>query len=492
MKYKKIIFFSLVFIFIGTSVSTDLPYKLISNLTRKTVTTTLSVKFACSTTGSESTLTVKATSIENTSGIDNWYCHNYNTGNWVACPSSFNCSTYSLIGWNGYDKVKAFDKAGNESSEVDLYNITSTRASNYNSKLGTLFAVNIGTNPVHIIDYKADIGTITNAQIKNGKIKLTGTPGKNTVNKLVDNYFAASKDYLCKFGKPIEKDGSWICDATNYRLQNETCSCLFDVNNGSYTLKSSGCLRDSTFCSDNYNKDASLDDTFKVITKPNQDVSKNCTQDELNDGNHIDCYSSTYFDRQLHTSCFTYYKNSNFKRVFAESWYDSYDIYISNMKDRNGNYRNGDVDETAKKVIVDASKDINNLCSTDNQGANKANDKSDYISAARLFVLCEDIEKKLNAGEKISGSTTKQDQFMVPFVGSAQCIFNNNKATSESNLNKYKNYAQVNYDYNNNSVYYCNNGELVEKDGTYQCKVTAVSQITTYAYDWTVNYYRKK
>lgn len=451
-----------------------------------------SEKYAgCSTTGTESTLTTTTSSSDATSGVGDWYCRKTD-GTWEVCPNSFACTSYNLTGWLGYDKVKVFDKAGNASNEMDLYNITSDKASNYNFKLRTLFAVNIGTNPVHIIDYRADIGTITNAQIKNGKIKLTGTPGKNTVNKLVDNYFAAGKDYLCKFGRPIKKDGIWICDATDYRLQNETCYCLFDVNNDHYTLNTDSCLRYSTFCSDNYNKDASIDDTFKVITKPKQDVSKNCTQDELNDNNYIDCYSSTYFDRQLYSSCFTYYKNSNFKRIFAESWYDSYDTYVSNIKNRNGNYRNGEVDETAKKVIVDASKNIKNICTEDNPDTSKVNEKSDYISAVHGNILCKTIEKKLNAHENISGTKTKQNQFIVPFVGSAQCIFNNNKATSESNLNKYKNYAQVKYDYNNNSVYYCNTGELVKRNETYQCKVTTIDKITSYAYDWTVNYYSKK
>ena len=205
------------------------------------------------------------------------------------------------------------------------------------------------------------------------------------------------------------------------------------------------------------------------------------------DENDMHCYSSNYFDRPLNSTCFTYYNNPNFTNVFSNLWYQTYDTYVGNIKLRNGNYYSYDVKKTAKNLIVDASKSIENLCNIDSN-------QKDYISSGNWYKLCGTITDKLNAGETVYGLTTDDNQFMVPFLGSAQCIFNSNKAMKKANFNKYSSYSekQVKYNYAGNSVYYCDKGELVERDGTYQCKVTAVNQITTYTYNWTVNYYRKK
>lgn len=499
-KRNKIILGIFLFMLGSFTICGNLTDKLISNFTKKTIDTTLSIKYAgCSVTGTEGALTTTtASSSDATSGINNWYCRKTD-GTWEVCPDSAGCTSYKLTGWLGYDKVKAFDKAGNESGETDLYTINSANSAKTDLSSADLtsglYAIKIGTNPVHIIDYKANVGEITKAQIKDGRIKLTGKPAKTTISKPVDNYLSAGTDYLCKFGKPVEKNGSRVCDAVNYRLQNETCTCVFDKDSsGVYTgIYNGGCQRDATFCSDNYDKGASADTLFKVITKVDQDVSKNCTKEELDRSDeHIDCFSSNYFDRELNSSCFTYYNNSNFKNIFNNLWYQTYDIYAANIKLRNGNYLKNDVKASAKNLIVNASKSIENPC---NPSMPKVvNDQKSYISAGSLGTLCSAVEKKLNAGEKIYGLTTDDNQFMVPFVGSAKCLFDTNKATKESNFSKYSSYSekQVKYNYAGNSVYYCDKGELVERDGTYQCKVTAVSQITTYAYDWTVNYYRKK
>ena len=447
-----------------------------------------SEKYAgCSTTGTESTLTTTAHSSDTTSGINNWYCRKTD-GTWEVCPNSSGCTSYKLTGWLGYDKVKAFDKAGNESGETDLYTIGSSNSSktglSSDDLTSGLYAIKVGTNPVHIINYKANVGEITKAQIKDGRIKLTGKPAKTTISKPVDNYLSASTDYLCEFGKPAKKNGAWVCDAENYRLQNETCTCLLDKDsNGVYSLNHAGCQRYDTFCSDKYDSKASVDDLFKVVTKP--DMSNPYCKPV--DGNDMHCYSSNYFDRSLNSTCFTYYNNPNFTSVFSNLWYQTYDTYVGNIELRNGNYYSYDVKKTAKNLIVDASKSIENLC-------NIYNNQKDYISSGSWYKLCDTITDKLNAGEKVYGLTTDDNQFMVPFLGSAQCIFNSKKAMEKANFNKYSSYSekQVKYNYAGNSVYYCNKGELVERDGTYQCKVTAVNQITTYAYDWTVNYYRKK
>ncbi len=452
-----------------------------------------SEKYAgCSTTGTESTLTTTASSSDTTSGINNWYCHKTD-GTWEVCPDSSGCTSYKLTGWLGYDKVKAFDKAGNESSETDLYTIDSANSSktdlSSNDLTSGLYAIKVGTNPVHIIDYKANVGEITKVQIKDGRIKLTGKPAKTTISKPVDNYLSASTDYLCEFGKPAKKNGAWVCDAENYRLQNETCTCLLDKDSdGVYSVSYTGCQRDDTFCSDKYDSKSSVDDLFKVVIKPDMS-NPYCVPVNRED---MHCYSSNYFDRPISSTCFTYYNNANFKNVFSNLWYQTYDIYVANIRNRNGNYLKNDVKDFAKNLIVDASKSIQNPCNP-----NKSDDVIDqvsYVSSGSWHKLCNTIKDKLNAGETVYGLTTDDNQLMVPFLGSAQCMFNSEKAMEKANFNKYSSYSekQVKYNYTGNSVYYCDKGELVERDGTYQCKVTAVNQITTYTYNWTVNYYRKK
>ena len=337
-KWNKAILGIFLFMLGSFIICGSLTDKLISNFTKKTIDTTLSTKYAgCSTTGTESTLTTTAHSSDATSGINNWYCRKTD-GTWEVCPNSSGCTSYKLTGWLGYDKVKAFDKAGNESGETDLYTIDSSNSSktdlSSNDLTSGLYAIKVGTNPVHIIDYKANVGEITKAQIKDGRIKLTGKPAKTTISKPVDNYLSASTDYLCEFGKPAKKNGAWVCDAESYRLQNETCTCLLDKDsNGVYSLNYAGCQRDDTFCSDKYDSKASVDDLFKVVTKPDMS-NPYCKPVDEND---MHCYSSNYFDRPLNSTCFTYYNNPNFTNVFSNLWYQTYDTYVGNIKLRNGN-----------------------------------------------------------------------------------------------------------------------------------------------------------
>ncbi len=448
----------------------------------------------CSTTGTESTLTTTAHSSDTTSGINNWYCRKTD-GTWEVCPNSSGCTSYKLTGWLGYDKVKAFDKAGNESSETDLYTIVSETEEG-TTKFKVSFAKNVGTNPLHIKDYEATVGEITDARIfkdanNNEKIKLTGNPEKVEITKVDDHYSLAGIDYLCEFGRPVKKNGVWKCAAESYRLQNETCTCLLDKDsNGVYSLNHAGCQRYNTFCSDKYNSTGDTDVMFKVITKP--DMSNPYCKPV--DGNDMHCYSSNYFDRPLNSSCFTYYNNASFTNVFSNTknnnWYTSYSDYVTKLDNSNGNYKKGDVTETAKNLMFDKSKSIDNPCNSNNSEAVK--DKEEYISSGSWYKVCDTIVDKLNAGKEIYGVTTDDDQYMVPFVGSAQCIFNEDKAMKKANFNKYSSYSNKLYDTDNNIVYYCDKGELVKKDGTYQCKVTEITTNTTYKYNWTVKYYRKK
>ena len=495
-KWNKAILGIFLFMLGSFTICGNLTEKLLSNFTKKTIDTTLSTKYAgCSVTGTEGALTTTtASSSDATSGIKNWYCHKID-GAWEVCPNSSGCTSYKLTGWLGYDKVKSFDKAGNESSETDLYTIVSETKEG-TTKFKVSFAKNVGTNPLHIKDYEATVGEITDARIfkddnNNEKIKLTGKPEKVEITKVDDHYSPAWIDYLCEFGKPVEVEkGVWKCTAESYRLQNETCTCVLDKDsNGVYSVSHTGCQRNDTFCSDKYNSTGDTDAMFKVITKPDMS-NPHCVPKDKDD---MQCYSSTYFDRPSNSTCFTYYNNASFTNVFSNTennnWYTSYDNYVNKVNNSNGNYKKGDVTETAKNLMFDKSKSIDNPCNSNN--SEDVKDKEEYISSGSWYKVCDTIMDKLNAGKKIDGVTTDDDQYMVPFVGSAQCIFNEDKAMERANFNKYSSYPNT-YDDKNNIVYYCDKGELVKRNGTYQCKDTKITTKTTYEYNWTVNYYRKK
>lgn len=492
MKYKKIIFFSLVFIFIGASISTDLPCKLISNLTRKTVTTTLSVKFACSTTGSESTLTVKATSIENTSGIDNWYCHNYNTGNWVACPYSFNCSTYSLIGWNGYDKIRVYDVAGNVSNDYSLYK------NDYKNTYGrrdndSTFSVYVGTNPIHILSSEDNVGTISSANIVNGRIKLTGKPDVKTEQKSTETSSPAMSEKMCPAGRPEYRDGNYYCTAKDYRLQNDTCVCLYNKNSsGKYELATASsdwrplfCPRATTYCSDDYDKVSSIDDKYNVVTRrePN---NQNATG--------IAASNSNLYTRPEDSTCFTYYKTDGYGNTyystFPSYWYESFDVYETYIDKYHNDpsYPPLPAKSGMKKKIVDASINPSTIC---NASATGITEGSDYYSSHNGVTdgnregICNYLMEKLNAGATdIKGTTTSSNDLMVPIIGSATCKFNTGLANTGS-------YSQKVLDINNNLLYYCTSGQIRKTGSGYECVNTTYYTEKYYYYDWDVSYFRK-
>ena len=492
MKYKKIIFFSLVFIFICTSVSTDLPYKLISNLTRKTVTTTLSVKFACSTTGSESTLTVKATSIENTSGIDNWYCHNYNTGNWVACPSSFNCSTYSLIGWNGYDKIRVYDVAGHVSNDYSLYKNDYENTSGRRDNDST-FSDYVGTNPIHILSSRDDAGTISSANIVNGRIKLTGKPDVKTEQKSTETSSPAMSIKICPAGTPVYRNGNYYCEASSYRLQNDTCVCAYKKNSsGKYEFDTASgwrplffCERTVTYCSDDYDQVSSIDDKYNVITRrePN---NQNASSSSVSNSN--------LYTRPGDSTCFTYYKTDGYGNTyystFPSYWYESfyvYQTYINKYHD-DPSYPPLPANSGMKKRMVDASRNTSTICNASATGTTVGSDyysSHDGVTYANAEGICNYLMDKLNAGATdIHGTTTSSNGLMVPIIGSATCKFNGAIANTVS-------YSQKEVDINNNLLYYCTSGQIRKTGSGYECVNTTYYTEEYYYYDWYVSYFRK-
>lgn len=508
MKYKKIIFFSLVFIFIGASISTDLPYRLISNLTKKSVTTTLSVKFACSTTGSESTLTVKATSIENTSGIDNWYCHNYNTGNWVACPYSFNCSTYSLIGWNGYDKIRVYDVAGNVSNDYSLYK------NDYKNTYGrrdndSTFSVYVGTNPIHILSSEDNVGTISSVNIDNGRIKLTGNPDVKTEQKSTETSSPAMSEKMCPAGRPVYEDGKYYCKASSYRLQNDTCVCHYKKNSsGKYELDYSSrwplyCVRDTTYCSDDYDKFISKDDT-KIDDTKIDDIYNVVTRREPNDQNapSTSASNSNLYTRPPDSTCFTYYKTDGYGNTyystFPRDWYENLIVYETNINKYNKDpYPPLPANSGMKKRMVYASiiKDNTEDNTSTICNGTGITEGSDYysshsgVSYDNYEGICNYLMEKINAGAKdIKGLTTNYDGYdrlIVPMIGSATCQFNKGPANTGGS------YSQKELDINNNLLYYCTSGQIRKTGSGYECVNTTYYTEKYYYYDWGVSYFRK-
>lgn len=492
MKFRKYIFFSSIFIFIISVVSANLPCKLISTLTSKTITTTLSTKFACSTTGSESTLTVKATAKENTSGINEWYCHNYSTGTWVACPSSFNCSTYSLTGWNGYDKIRTYDIAGNVSDDYALYR------NDYENPYGerdddSSFSVSVGTKPIHILSYRQDAGTISSVSIVNGKIKLTGKPEVRSRQKSTKTSSNADSIELCPAGKPVSRNGKYYCEASSYRLQNDTCVCVFKKNSsGKYEFDTASgwdpfslCLRTSTYCSDEYDNVSSIDDKYNVITRREK--------------NNQMASSSSYSNSNLYTRpedslCFTYYKTdgygNTYKSIFISYWYESFYVYSTyiNKYHADSSYPPLPANNGMKKLMVDASKSTSTLCA--NSTKTTVTGSNYYSSPSGITLngkegICDFLRDELNAGATdINGMVTSSDNLMVPIISSATCKFNGSTANTVS-------YSQKAADLDNNLLYYCTSGEIESTGSGYKCVETTYYDEYYYYYDWYVRYFRK-
>lgn len=511
MKYKKIIFFSLVFIFIGTSVSTDLPYKLISNLTRKTVTTTLSVKFACSTTGSESTLTTTTSSTDATSGVGDWYCRKTD-GSWEVCPNSFACTSYNLTGWLGYDKVKVFDKAGNVSSEMDLYTIDSANSSktdlSSDDLTSGLYAIKVGTNPVHIIDYKANVGEITKAQIKDGRIKLTGKPAKTTITDTTLTSYSASMKKVCNIGKSVcDKDNNCTCVVEDYRVQNATCSCAYKKNNDKYETVAGGCVRPLTYCDDKYasnTANTNEEETFKIIT--NRENKENGTQkylrDDKGDGTCYTYYKKDANGNEFDTSFNTRYFLWGGIHHFCAHPYQTYACFQNNLREALGfnsdgtcckNYDPLPVLPGVKKLMVNASKSKVPPCNIEDKTEVVSHGNGSY-SAGYLGDLCDRIATELNKDKDFAKgiSTTEENGeswLVVPVISSAPCKFQKSDSIKNAAPNNNSVIGQIE---NTAYYFYCPDGGKVDADNGYKCSESHVVTKSAYEYNWTVNYYRKK
>ena len=463
----------------------------------------------CSTTGTESTLTTTAHSSDTTSGINNWYCRKTDD-TWEVCPNSSGCTSYKLTGWLGYDKVKAFDKAGNESGETDLYTIDSSNSSktdlSSNNLTSGLYAIKVGTNPVHIIDYKANVGEITKAQIKDGRIKLTGKPAKTTITNTTLTSYSASMKKVCNIGRSVcDKDNNCTCVVEDYRLQNATCSCVYEKNNGEYEYVAGGCVRDITYCDDKYSSNTANtneEETFKIIT------NRKNNDDELQ-----------MYLRPEEGTCYTYYKKDGNGNEFDHSFnrnpasrggihyfcydpYQTYDCFKGNLKQALAfksdgtcceNYKPLPVLPGVKKLMINASKSTASPCDTDDVTKVVLNDDGSY-SAGEQGYLCERIETELNKDPNFAkGISTTEDngksRLIVPVISSAPCIFKKSDNIKNAAPNNNSVIGQIE---NTAYYFYCPDGGKVDVDNGYKCSESHVVTRSAYEYNWTVNYYRKK
>ena len=463
----------------------------------------------CSTTGTESTLTTTAHSSDTTSGINNWYCRKTD-GTWEVCPNSSGCTSYKLTGWLGYDKVKAFDKAGNESGETDLYTIDSSNSSktdlSSNNLTSGLYAIKVGTNPVHIINYKANVGEITKAQIKDGRIKLTGKPAKTTITNTTLTSYSASMKKVCNIGRSVcDKDNNCKCVVEDYRLQNATCSCAYEENNGKYEYVSGGCVRGITYCDDKYSSNTANtneEETFKIIT--NRKNNDDEIQMYLRPGNGT-CY--TYYKKDGNGNEFDHSFNRNPAsrggiHYFCYDPYQTYDCFKENLKqalafNSDGtcckNYKPLPVLPGVKKLMINASKSTASPCDIGDATKVVLNDDGSY-SAGEQGYLCERIETELNKDPNFAkGITTTEDngksRLIVPVISSAPCIFKKSDNIKNAAPNNNSVIGQIE---NTAYYFYCPDGGKVDVDNGYKCSESHVVTRSAYEYNWTVNYYRKK
>lgn len=446
---------------------------------------------SCSTTGTESSVTVTASSDDSTSGINKWYCRKTN-GTWETCPNSSGCSSYSITGWKGYDMVKLDDNASNISDATSLYKSDYENPYGYKND-SSQFTKNVGRNAVHINNYYATEGSLKSATINpNGTIKLTGSPAVKSIPKVSISTSPASSIVMCSAGKPVKRNGIYYCEAPSYRLQNDTCTCVYKKgSNKKYEFDNNVgwkqafiCERALTYCSDEYDADASVNTTYNVITrrKPN---SQNSAPGSSN---------SNLYTRDESSLCFTYYKKDgngqNYYGTFPNDWYESFSYYKSKIDKyhNDSSYPPLPAKSGAKKLMVEASKNTATIC---NGSATGTTTSSNYYSSHMGVTyygkegVCNFILDKLNAGDSsINGITTSNGGKIVSIISSATCKFNSSTANTVR-------YSEQMADTNNNLLYYCTSGTISKNGSSYVCTESTSYTVTTYSYDWTVNYYRK-
>jgi hypothetical protein len=494
--------FLLFMCFVGLLGIFFLPYK------TTVIETDLISKEACNVgTGNVS---VNATGKDNTSGIYSWLC--YKNGSWVSCPNSTLCKTYSINGWNDYTMIKAVDTAGNESKSMNLYNSTSYNFSG-DATGSSLITLSADKNAVSIIGKSSSIGSINSVTIKDtsttsGKVYVSGYPAAFESSSTQPTTSKAEKTPVyepsCSAGVPDEINCendvcTFKCVAKDYRVQNATCYCVFKKENGKYTFGSTTCVRTDTYCSDEYAENNSDDEIFKIITN-----RTNYYQD-CNTKTNNDCYNSNLYTRPSNSVCYTYYKKINgaFEdintynggiRSECNSIFESPNCYYENIKEAiNNGITPLPARNDIKKLMINASKNSDTICGSG------FIETDDYYSSNDKTTLCQTtllnkLNSELNSENPTVTGTGNGSELIVPIVSSATCKFQSGKATiSEVPSNKPNDNSVTDSIGGIDYYFYCNDGSKPVKNGDeYYCTGTKTVKTTTYKYNWTVNYYKKK
>ncbi len=499
----------------------------------------------CNVTGTDGVnVSVTAAGKDITSGIDSWYCYNSNSNSWESCLNSSLCSTYKISGWNGYTKIKVKDKAGNESNEATLYKTKSAKYNGTGLTSSSVSLTKILSNVISVYSKTATQGAINSISYnKDGTINITGTATGDTTTTTEDAYYTlASISPLYSYGCPnggsmyeidsvegkniifkdanniehknltntiffkdennkitsrdIEKSdkGQKICIANSYRLQNETCTCTFVLNDDKTVNPAEywegQCLRDETYCNDQYNSELGAEELFDIITNRNKPSTDNFSYEY----NYSDTAS---FYRPDNSTCFTYYKNM--EKVFDKNTatdYLGYREYVNKhlTEKTNNRFKPLPINQNIKTLMNNASNSTEIICGKNDNGVVE---NDEYYSSHSPYNnengLCYFLGEKYNNSKSeiyhFELSYDNNKMLLIPYISSASCQYRPGFAT--------KIYEQVPNtcvkDEENNKVYCCSDSNITPTlvNGTYQCKTTTTVTITKFKYDYTINYYTK-
>lgn len=448
-------------------------------------------------------LVVTANGFDATSGISTWQC--YENGSWGECSNSTGCNDLSFSGWTGVTSVKTEDVAGNVSDSKSLYSIRSVNFAGNRSN-GNSFSDSDPSHikAVNIIGSTETKGSISNVSIvdngtsKPSQVVVTGFPeyySETGYNYTYTTPTTTKKTYVCAAGTPTFKNGSWRCVGDDYRLQNETCSCVFQKkSDGSFeeytewakvATNDITCARAKTYCTDNYNKNVSDDIKIKDITSRTSQTGTNCNQAIDGDG----CFSNSgSYTRKPNSTCYTYYikdgNGNHYTSNFQRNDFIYYYEFANFVSNENGNFV---INDGMKKIMIDASENGKDPCSTSND---------DYYSNRSLLTssgLCQNLLNKFNANKNnlanFNYTEMSNDVYIIPITSSATCQFIEGNASAK----KPPNNNAITIGSGEDEYYmYCTDGSQPKLvDGAYKCEKMTPYTKTGYKYDWTVTYYRK-
>lgn len=449
-------------------------------------------------------LVITAKGNDTTSGINTWYC--YKNNSWSTCLNHSGCNSLELSGWTGITKIQTEDVAGNQSDVISLY---STKTANYSGERnnGNSFSDQSPNhiNSVKIINSTSTYGSISDVSIEDrynypSQVIVTGTPQYYSYKNKTYTYTSAKmekKTYVCAAGKPKYEGNVWKCVGDDYRLQNETCTCVFQKkNDGSFekydewskvTDNSITCARVSTYCTDKYDKSASADVKIKAITSNTSETGDECNQAVDGDG----CFSNSgNYIRKPNSTCFTYYikdgndnyYKSNFTRNDFMYYFDFYSLLTKN-------YDQFTINPGMKKIMIEASENLNAPCSSYNTNEN-------YYSSSSLLdssnSLCDTLLKKFNNSKndlsKFNYTSMQNNVYLIPVTSSATCEFQEGNASAKKPTYP----GSITIGSGEDEYYvYCPSGTIVKRNGSYECEHETEYNYNGYKYDWTVQYYRK-